>query len=78
MNAKDLKCPRCGGSMEAGLVVDRGHYSVPEIAKWVEGVPEHSLWTGLKLKGRETFPVTSYRCDQCGYLEAYAWPMEKK
>ena len=39
---KDLKCPRCGGEMEAGLVVDRGHYSVPEVAKWVEGSPERS------------------------------------
>jgi hypothetical protein len=36
------------------------------------------MWTGLKLKGHETFPVTSYRCEKCGYLEAYARPLEKQ
>ena len=72
MTLKDLKCPRCGGAMDAGLVVDRGHYSLPEVAKWVEGSPERSLWTGLKIKGRETYPVLSYRCEGCGFLEFYA------
>ena len=27
---------------------------------------------GLKTKGRESYPVRSYRCEKCGYLEFYA------
>lgn len=74
----DLKCPRCSGAMEIGLVVDRGHYSLPEVANWVEGMPERSLWSGLKTKGRESYPVRSYRCEACGYLEFYAKAEEVK
>jgi ribosomal protein L37E len=74
MSENELKCPRCGGDMDLGLVVDRGDYSIPEVANWVEGMPERSLWSGLKTKGRETYPVRSYRCEKCGYLESYARP----
>ena len=77
MNVKDLKCPRCNGAMEPGFVMDRAHYSVPTVASWVEGAPERSFWTGLKTRDRETFPVISYRCENCGYLEAYARVLEK-
>jgi hypothetical protein len=58
--------------MEPGFVVDRGHYSSPDEQQWVEGAPERSFWRGLKTSGRESFKVTSFRCDRCGYLESYA------
>ncbi len=74
----DLKCPRCGSAMELGIVMDRAHYSDPQIPNWVEGIPERSFWTGLKLKGRETHPVRSYRGEKCGYLESYALLAEAK
>jgi len=32
------------------------------------------VWTGLKTKDREVYPLTSYRCERCGYLELYALP----
>lgn len=58
--------------MEGGFVADKAHYSMPETQKWVEGAPEHSFWSGLKLKGREIIPVMTYRCERCGFLESYA------
>ena len=73
-----LVCPRCNGPMEPGIILDRGHYSVPTEATWVEGQPERSFWTGLKLKGKESYPVRSYRCEECGYLELYARPVSKE
>ena len=59
--------------METGYAVDvtygQGSGAVP---KWVAGEPQKSIWTGLKLRGKEQLPVTTYRCRRCGYLESYA------
>jgi len=68
----ELACLRCGGAMERGFVADKADYSVPETQKWVEGAPERSFWWGLKLKDRSVIPVSTYRCERCGYLESYA------
>ena len=57
--------------MEPGFLVDRS-YATNEAPEWVEGSVETSFWTGVKLKGRERRPVTTYRCVRCGYLESYA------
>jgi hypothetical protein len=72
MPAAELACLRCGGPMEQGFVADKAHYSVPEMQQWVEGVPERSFWSGLKMKDREVLSVMTYRCERCGYLESYA------
>ena len=68
----DLKCLRCGGPMEQGFVADKAHYSVPETQTWVEGAPERTFWSGLKMKNRQVLVVMTFRCEQCGYLESYA------
>lgn len=67
----DLSCPRCGGAMERGFIIDVtcGGVAPPE---WAEGEPEVSFWTGVKLKGRVRHPVRTYRYEGCGYLESYA------
>ena len=72
MRERPLECPRCRGEMEAGYVMDRGDYNMPSVPQWVEGTPEKSVWTGLKTKNRDVLPVTTYRCERCGYLESYA------
>jgi hypothetical protein len=72
MAVRTLECLRCGGPMEQGFVADKAHYSVPEVQNWVEGVPERSFWSGIRLKGKEVLPVMTYRCEKCGYLESYA------
>lgn len=74
MAEQRLACPRCHGPMEPGFIMDRGHYSVPDVAKWVEGAPQRSFWRGLDTRDREVLPLASYRCEQCGYVEFYARP----
>jgi hypothetical protein len=72
MPDRTLECLRCGGPMEQGFVADKAHYSVPETQNWVEGAPERTFWSGIKLKGKEVLPVMTFRCENCGYLESYA------
>jgi hypothetical protein len=67
-----IKCIRCEGAMEEGFVLDRGHYNARMVDTWVEGKPETSFWTGLKIDNRQTYEVRTFRCIECGYLENYA------
>ena len=57
--------------MEPGYGLDEG-YGKRGPGKWIEGAPEFSMWTGLKLRGRQQIEVATYRCRNCGYLESYA------
>jgi hypothetical protein len=72
MASRALGCPRCTGSMEPGFLIDVGHGQTA-VPKWAAGEPHSSFWSaGLKLRGKEQLPVTTYRCRRCGYLESYA------
>jgi hypothetical protein len=71
MNTQQQFCSKCGNSMEAGFIVDHD-YSQNRVETWVKGEPKKSFWTGLQISGRPQLPVTTYRCQACGYLEAYA------
>jgi hypothetical protein len=57
--------------MEEGYVLDES-YGERRQSTWVSGSPEPSFWTGLKTRGKERLPVSTYRCSRCGYLESYA------
>lgn len=57
--------------MESGFIVDEG-YGTSVVPQWVAGEPQKSIWTGLKLRGRDKLEVATYRCRRCGYLESYA------
>jgi hypothetical protein len=65
-------CPKCQGHFELGFTLDLGDHNNRSQTKWVEGKPESSFWTGLKLKDRAQHHIVSYRCSRCGYLESYA------
>jgi predicted nucleic-acid-binding Zn-ribbon protein len=65
------KCPKCQDNMEEGFTLDHTHGANLQ-ASWVEGQPRKSFWTGVKLSGTTQMPITTYRCDRCGYLESYA------
>jgi len=73
-----VKCPYCSISLEAGMLVDvsQGQY-VQSV--WVTGIPVQQrifgIQTGvLNLEGRTKYPVTVYRCPECGFLQAFALP----
>jgi len=57
--------------METGFTVDTtlGSY-LPTI--WVEGEPERSFRTLIKIRDKTRRRVNSYRCADCGFLELYA------
>jgi hypothetical protein len=74
MSVASLTCPRCQGHMDEGVTLDRIHRGMNTVTQWIEGAPEKSFWTGLKMKGKEQFPVKTFRCERCGYLESYANP----
>jgi hypothetical protein len=44
-----------------------------QVSSWVNGPPETTTWSfGVKIKDKEQYPVQSFRCSKCGYLESYA------
>jgi hypothetical protein len=59
--------------MTAGVVLNglQGGQLMP---CWVEGIPDQNFFGNLKLRNRQTLPVTSFRCQACGYLELFAPP----
>ena len=64
-------CPKCNAPMDEGFIVD-DTYGGRVQSQWAEGKPQRSIWTGLKLAKDAKHPVTTFRCEQCGYLESYA------
>jgi hypothetical protein len=60
--------------MQPGFFLEGKEGDWRSLTEWVEGSPERSVWTGIKIKGRQVLPVTVYRCEQCGFLESYAGP----
>ncbi len=70
-----MNCPKCSGNMERGFIVDRAMGGANLQAKWVGGEPVQGFFPPgerLKIEGRELLPVTTFRCEGCGYLESYA------
>jgi hypothetical protein len=57
--------------MAEGFIVDVSHGTMT-VTSWVEGAPEKSVWTGLKLSGRGRSDIATWRCNRCGFLEQYA------
>lgn len=58
--------------MEEGFIIDYGDSDRAQPSGWVEGEPVKSFWSGIKLKGKKQYSVTTYRCVRCGYLESFA------
>lgn len=60
-----MKCPKCEGEMELGIIADRSGSYDKEAAQWAKG-----KYLGWFLKDAQN--IKSYRCKKCGYLESYA------
>ena len=63
-------CMRCQGRLTRGFVVDNG-YGTRTVSGWFAGEPVKSIWSGLKIKGKQR-DIATWRCDRCGMLESYA------
>lgn len=70
MNAPE-KCPKCGGRMEEGFVLDQSH-AARLVSCWVEGTPEMTFFGNAKIFDRTKRDIRSFRCVACGFLESYA------
>lgn len=70
------KCPKCSQIMDEGFIVDHAHGTDLQ-AEWIEGPPQTSFWTGLKLRGRDRRKVVTFCCGKCGFLESYAQAAEE-
>ena len=66
------ECPKCGRPMHPGYLLERRDGDRRAVTEWVEGAPERSFWLGVKTSGRQVLSVTVYRCERCGFREAYA------
>lgn len=67
-----VQCATCKRPMEAGFMVDHGHFNTPTPAVWAKGEPAASFWSGISLHNRMAYEVQSFRCPRCGRLEFYA------
>ena len=64
-------CPKCNSSMSEGFVIDQT-YGATAVPGWIEGKPQRSIWTGVKILGKPRFEIATWRCGRCGFLEHYA------
>ena len=69
--ARSRTCPKCQGSMAEGFIIDNG-YGTRTVSTWLEGTPQKSRWTGVKLGGRKPVDIATWRCTSCFFLESYA------
>lgn len=70
----ELKCLKCAADMKQGYVLEFGDGNVRSESKWIAGPPEKSFFSGVNVADREQYPIESFRCVRCGYLESYAIP----
>jgi hypothetical protein len=59
--------------MEEGYIPST-HQRYQEAAKWHRGVPVTHWRFGLKPPSETPLAVRVFRCEACGFLEAYAKP----
>jgi predicted nucleic-acid-binding Zn-ribbon protein len=70
-------CPKCAAEMEDGFIIDFTHGN-RLVSTWIEGEPKSSFWTGVVINRGQQYPVQSFRCTACGFLESYARKREKQ
>ena len=68
----ELKCPKCAGAMERGVLVEYHEATGASATVWMEGAPQYGFFGGLKHGGKKQLRVDVFRCGQCGFLESYA------
>ena len=65
------KCLRCDVEMETGYILDAS-YAMFRVPTWVAGESERSVFSGIKVRGKEQRQLVTFRCPTCGLLESHA------
>lgn len=73
MDANDAKCPRCGGAVASGRLVNRLPQSAGWEIQWKEG-DEPKTYTQVLMDTSDGRSISANRCERCGLLEFYARP----
>lgn len=68
----ELRCLKCAADMKQGYVLEIGDGNVGSASTWIAGPPEKSFFSGVKVAGSDQYPIETFRCVRCGYLESYA------
>lgn len=68
--AKSLVCPKCSGAMLEGFVLDSSNEKDTSPIVWTEGQPDKQ--STKVIEGNMRFPIRTYCCRKCGFLEFYA------
>ena len=71
-NERKFVCLVCGGAVEEGFVLDRGHGDRKRPAEWIEGAPVPSFWTGTAVSNKIHRQMEAFRCKGCGYVMFFA------
>ena len=66
----DLRCSKCSGEMQEGLVVDLNYGGILQ-SMWVEDQAGKSVGS-VTTDGKRKVKTVTYRCSSCGYLDSYA------
>jgi uncharacterized protein DUF6487 len=74
MSTDQNPCPKCGGPMAQGFIVDFHQGGSRRVSSWVEGAPQKSFWHGTTAPDLRGVPIGTFRCETCGFLESYARP----
>lgn len=68
---QNRSCLDCGVDMEIGFVPD--HYAQINQSHWHPGTADERTFLGnVKLDREAMYPITAFRCPQCGLLKHYA------
>ena len=65
-------CPKCGGRMEQGFLLEQRDGNMKDATEWVEGAPEKGWFGSVKVRRKRQLAGETHRCTRCGYLESYA------
>jgi hypothetical protein len=74
MSTDQSRCPKCGGPMAQGFVVDFHQGGARRVSSWVAGAPQKSFWRGTTAPDLTGVPIGTFRCETCGFLESFARP----
>ena len=72
MTTPTPECPACRVRMQEGFVPDSAERGRILRTRWMEGLPEKSFLSGLRVKGRRQLETVTFRCPKCGWLIWFA------